>query len=436
MSRAHLAAGLACLALAFGIVTCAPVSRRSAPIAPKRPAPAVNWLSKNPRGQLVLPRTIEIHLTELDGSESLSIEHGSGATTRVTPAGRWVMQTGTTGSGSPLISAPVAQATFDGPVKLAGRTHHGVLRIKSRHEGGLTATVTLPMETYVAGVVAAELAIWSAAPAELEAMAIAARTFAVSAIAKRRQDGEPARLSDGVMDQAYRGTYDGSGSKGAQAVAERLRDAVARTKRMVVVRGDRLEETRYHASCGGHTANFADVFPTEVSRYDAHGPAGVPCQPCAKRAALEQAEQRPADKRPLGWTVDLKPAALQKAGAQLQLGGAIRSIQPTRKDVAGRWLEVRVAGPTQAKSLRFDALRAALGYKSWKSGMVDALRPAAGADLSTASTLRASGRGRGHGVGLCQESARDYARAGWTAERILSHYYPGTSVKRIELAAP
>jgi stage II sporulation protein D len=415
MSRSSIVLPFACLALALGNLTCAPVTPRSAPVRPTRPAPAVNWLSKNPRGELVLPRSVEIHLTELDGSKALSVELPSKEIRRVTRAGEGVIR---------------------GPVRVGGRTHYGDLKVANQPGGGLRATIILPLETYVAGVVAAELSIWSAAPAELEAMAIAARTFAVSAIAKRRQDGQPAVLTDGVMDQAYRGTYDGTGSKGAQAVAERLRAAVARTERMVVVRGDRLEETRYHASCGGHTANFADVFRSEVQRYDAHGPTGVPCAPCQKRAAVEASQRGAAEKRPLTWSMDLKSTALVEAGARLKLGGEIRSITPTQKDSAGRWLEVRVAGPSGAKNLRFDALRAALGYKKWKSGVVDALSPKSGGDPTAGATLRVQGRGRGHGVGLCQESARDYARAGWSAQQILSHYYPGTSVKRIALSAP
>ena len=39
------------------------------------------------------------------------------------------------------------------------------------------------------------------------------------------------------------------------------------------------------------------------------------------------------------------------------------------------------------------------------------------------------GRGWGHGVGLSQWGALALANEGWTAERILEHYYPGTHVK-------
>ncbi|MBQ6111176.1 MAG: SpoIID/LytB domain-containing protein [Synergistaceae bacterium] len=40
------------------------------------------------------------------------------------------------------------------------------------------------------------------------------------------------------------------------------------------------------------------------------------------------------------------------------------------------------------------------------------------------------GRGWGHGVGLCQWGAMAMAEQGYTAERILTHYYPGTSVRK------
>ena len=42
------------------------------------------------------------------------------------------------------------------------------------------------------------------------------------------------------------------------------------------------------------------------------------------------------------------------------------------------------------------------------------------------------GRGWGHGVGLSQWGARALAQKGWTAERILTYYYPGTTIRRYQ----
>jgi stage II sporulation protein D len=48
---------------------------------------------------------------------------------------------------------------------------------------------------------------------------------------------------------------------------------------------------------------------------------------------------------------------------------------------------------------------------------------------STASSvLVVSGHGWGHGLGLSQWGAYGYARHGWTYDRILAHYYPGTTL--------
>ena len=47
----------------------------------------------------------------------------------------------------------------------------------------------------------------------------------------------------------------------------------------------------------------------------------------------------------------------------------------------------------------------------------------------------ASGGGYGHGVGMCQMGAIAMARAGYTFEEILHHYYTGVDVRRISYLA-
>jgi stage II sporulation protein D len=43
----------------------------------------------------------------------------------------------------------------------------------------------------------------------------------------------------------------------------------------------------------------------------------------------------------------------------------------------------------------------------------------------------ASGRGFGHGVGMCQEGAIQMAKEGKHFDQILKHYYPGTRLQKI-----
>jgi stage II sporulation protein D len=47
------------------------------------------------------------------------------------------------------------------------------------------------------------------------------------------------------------------------------------------------------------------------------------------------------------------------------------------------------------------------------------------------SALSVSGRGYGHGIGMCQWGAIGRARAGQNYRTILETYYPGTTVGRI-----
>ncbi len=407
---------LACLLGTWLPTACAPMATRPGPVPhATKPATSRNWLSQNERGELVLPREVQIHLTAHDRAPHLDLVDGAGQARRIE-------------------DTRFLPTTIPGPVTIGDRLHQGTLVVEAHPQGGVLASVTLPLETYIAGVVAAELPIWSAEPAELEAQAIAARTFAAAAMAKRRKDGAPARLTDGVLDQAYRGTYDGRRSNGARNVAAKLRAAVDKTAGMVVVRGERLEETRYHAACGGHTANFADVFTSEVERYGARGPTGRPCASCSARARNEHATGQPAATRPLSWVVKLDAKDLATLGRKLQLGGPLHRIEAARSDSAGRWLDVRLisdAPGAQPVTVRFDAVRSALGYSRIKGAVIDALAPAAGHPIPAGSTLTLQGRGRGHGVGLCQEGARDYARAGHSATAILQHYYPGTTIRRV-----
>ena len=41
------------------------------------------------------------------------------------------------------------------------------------------------------------------------------------------------------------------------------------------------------------------------------------------------------------------------------------------------------------------------------------------------------GYGRGHGVGMSQYGANAYAKSGWDYEKILKHYYSGTTLKKL-----
>ncbi|MEZ6016628.1 MAG: SpoIID/LytB domain-containing protein [Planctomycetota bacterium] len=387
--------------------------RASAPLAPP-----VQAAPLEPE-RLAFPTTVRVRLEAVQRRALVEVVLADGHPITVRRVGDDVVaSTGQRGR-SVTLTAPT-----DGALRLGGNAYPGALTFSAHPASGLAVYNEAPLEGYVAGVVASELSIWSAPPAELEAQAIAARTYALGQLSHRARERALVELVDGVQDQAYRGLYQANNAS-TRAIAERLDAAVRATHGMVLMRGDQLEEARFHASCGGHTASFADIF-TEPG-FDP-GPTGAPCPPCQERAQREAAAGQPDAKRPLGWRVTVPHEALARAGKALGLGGAILAVAPKRLDASGRWLDAQVRGPKGLTVIPYDDLRRALGYGVVKGARLVRAVPAFGQPIRSGLVLE--GLGRGHGVGLCQEGARDLARDGWSAEQILALYYPGARIER------
>ncbi|MGK0219067.1 MAG: stage II sporulation protein D [Planctomycetota bacterium] len=408
-ARRNFAATLAGLLLACAACVVPP---RLSPGGGRQPAQdsgapeSSRTLSALPR----LPRTpLPVRLTALERQTKIELADLSGGRLVVRRAGNLVLASdGQAGQ----------RLEFPGAHRWGEHLYLGSIVAEPHPDGGLRITNLVPLEDYVAGVVAAELSLWSARPAELEAQAIAVRTYAVRNLEVRRRAGEAVMLLDGVLDQAYHGTYQPGESAGAQRAAKRLSNAIAATRGLVLVEGKQLADVRYHASCGGRTADRSIIFPGTAPS------ASRTCEPCQERAKRESFAGAPADKRPLGWILELGFGPLANLGHSLGLGTNGLDFLPAALDGGGRWLEVRVSGTAKDKRMSLEQLRAIVGHSVLKSGMLSDVRV-------TPAGLLITGRGRGHGVGLCQEGTRDYAQRGWDSATILRHYYPAMRLHRL-----
>ena len=171
---------------------------------------------------------------------------------------------------------------------------------------------TLPLETYVRGVVAAEMpAGWPLAA--LEAQAVASRTYALTADA----GGSRFDVYSDTRSQVYLG-------KAAETAA--TNGAIAATAGQIVTYGGQPAITYYFASSGGHTEDVQDAF------------GGAAAEPWLVGVA------DPYDQGPLhSWKLSISFAAAGKRLSGL-VKGTFRGIEVLTRGSSPRILTADVLG--------------------------------------------------------------------------------------------
>ena len=125
------------------------------------------------------------------------------------------------------------------------------------------------------------------------------------------------------------------------------------------------------------------------------------------------------------WRSEVTKRELQRAlaGDGIVIPGTLRSVTIVQRTPSGRVELLRVAGAS-AITVPGVAFRSAVGrHIGWdrlKSNWYDAR--VAGDNVSF------TGRGLGHGVGLCQIGAEVMGEEGKSYSEILAYYYPGTKL--------
>jgi stage II sporulation protein D len=149
------------------------------------------------------------------------------------------------------------------------------------------------------------------------------------------------------------------------------------------------------------------------------------------RVTFLEGEQRrlgaAADKtsRVYRWEVRASPSDLKTALARYGDVGTPTDLLPRRLGVSGRVIEMAVTGPGGELVLKGLQVRWGLGLRE-NLFVVDRERNTAGAVERFVFT----GKGWGHGVGLCQVGAFGMAQSGSSFEAILRHYYTGIQLEK------
>jgi stage II sporulation protein D len=101
----------------------------------------------------------------------------------------------------------------------------------------------------------------------------------------------------------------------------------------------------------------------------------------------------------------------------------LREIRTGPRNGSGRLSTIRLITPKGNQDLPATSFRRALGYTVIRSTSFEV--------SVSGNSVRFTGNGYGHGVGLCQWGARSRAADGFSYREILAYYYPGTMVKKV-----
>lgn len=287
-------------------------------------------------------------------------------------------------------AGPIAVIAAASPIRMGDRVLSTVAVVE-RTGAALRLIEELPLDDYVAGVVSGELP--SSFPAEAQkAQAVAARTYALVKKIEAEGAGRSFHLGANVLSQVYAGA----------APNPAARAAAAATRGEVLVRGNEPVEAFFHSTCGGRTERGLDALGRELPYL-----ASVPCGYCHGAPGAR-------------WTFTRGGAELGKA---LGLPGPVTALKVTEKTPSGRVARVELQVGGQRIGLTAVDLRQRLGWSKLPS-LAFEVKEKGGAFTFT-------GRGQGHGAGLCQWGAAGMAREGKGYRDILRHYYPGTELAKL-----
>ena len=256
-------------------------------------------------------------------------------------------------------------------------------------DGHLALTLTVPLEEYVAAVLAGESAGFRSEQA-LAAMAVAARTYAVRFQGRHQSEGYD--FCDTTHCQDLR----------IGAISVRLRQAAEATEGELLWFEGSPASTFYGKDCGGVTEAAALVWPDLKAPY-LRGHDDPHC-------------------RTSGWTSAILKQELRKAllASGIRVPPQLDSLRIIERTPSGRAARLQAGGLSiAASSLRFAAGRA-LGWNRIRSDLYEL--------TDSGDRFVFEGRGSGHGVGLCQAGADRMGQDGSSYRQILEFYYQGTAL--------
>ena len=282
----------------------------------------------------------------------------------------------------------------------------GVLRVQFR-DGTALVVRHVPLERYVVGAALSEV---HPAPGE---DALAARIYDVQTVIARSyataNRGRHAKEGFDLCATSHCQLYEPARLTTSRWAAV-AREAARRTEGRVLWFADAPARAVFHADCGGHTSNAAAVWGGVAPAYLA-----------ARRDAIG------APAAHAGWRYEIAIEDLRatlNSDVRTAVGAKLERVDVAGRDSAGRAEQIVLRG-SQTFVVRGEVFREVVARRIGARSLRSTL-------FSVAKTARGfvfSGKGFGHGVGLCQAGAMARLRAGQSPADVLTFYFPGTSLR-------
>ena len=282
-------------------------------------------------------------------------------------------------------------------IRVDSRPYRGSLILRRMPQGKLMVIDRLPLEEYLVGALASETS--SRWPMEsLKAHALVSRTMVAHRIWIRK--AEPYDVTADVSTHVY---------YGASAEKTATRQAVDQTRGQVLAFQGELFSASFHANCGGHTENAAELWSMKG---DLPPLRGVPDPYCE---GLKHSR----------WEADVGTAEWNRAlGETAREIGELEGAEVAERNPSGRVRAVRLVGSDGTATVTGRRLREMLGANLLRSlNFSISVRP---------GVVHLSGKGWGHGVGLCQWGAYGMAQEGHKMDEILAAYFPGAQRRALK----
>ena len=284
-------------------------------------------------------------------------------------------------------------ALKDLQVTVGGKKYFGGIRI-DKVSGALRVINIVPVEEYLRGVVPEEMPI-SFSKEALKAQAVAARTFTLKNTGKHKSEGYD------LCSTTHCQVYEGTSSISAQTDA-----AIRETRGEVLYYKGAAAMTNFHTDSGGMTESGKEVWGTDMPYLQAVTEFEKQTQPWTVKVSKADFSERMGSAFGNLQKIDLSPLVIGKSASDRSASGRIKFAVLVGKNktvkMTGAQLRSKFSLPSTLCNIKIEG-----------------------------GEVVFEGFGRGHGVGMSQYGAENFAKHGWNYTKILSHYYKGTELKKL-----